>query len=161
MWVHLPCLPITHITIKLYSTIKKGKIKMIPTYTSVDQLPLTLCAEHVAMALGISRAGAYTLLHSKGFPTIKIGKRLVVPRDQFIKWMETQVRKIWHKPLQVNKVMYFSSNGSLWIAHVGSCTILCNCNPFFNYLRSSSMIEVNRWSLLRILLIHAIITLVG
>ena len=67
---------------------------MIPTYTSVDQLPLTLSAEHVAMALGISRAGAYTLLHSKGFPTIKIGKRLVVPRDQFIKWMETQVRKI-------------------------------------------------------------------
>ena len=66
---------------------------MIPTYTSVDQLPLTLCAEHVAMALGISRAGAYTLLHSKGFPTIKIGKRLVVPRDKFIKWMESQAGK--------------------------------------------------------------------
>ena len=66
---------------------------MIPTYTSVDQLPLTLCAEHVAMALGISRAGAYTLLHSKGFPTIKIGKRLVVPRDKFIKWMEAQAGK--------------------------------------------------------------------
>ena len=67
---------------------------MIPTYTSIDQLPLTLCAEHVAMALGISRAGAYTLLHSKGFPTIKIGKRLVVPRYQYIKLMETHVRKI-------------------------------------------------------------------
>ena len=66
---------------------------MIPTYTSIDQLPLTLCAEHVAMALGISRAGAYTLLHSKGFPTIKIGKRLVVPRDKFIKWMDAQTGK--------------------------------------------------------------------
>lgn len=72
---------------------QERKIIMIPTYTSVDQLPLTLCAEHVAMALGISRAGAYTLLHSKGFPTIKIGKRLVVPRDKFIKWMEAQAGK--------------------------------------------------------------------
>lgn len=76
-----------------YSTYKKGKINMNAMYTSIDQLPMTLCAEHVAMALGISRAGAYTLLHSKGFPTIKIGKRLVVPRDKFIKWMEMQTAK--------------------------------------------------------------------
>jgi hypothetical protein len=27
MWVHLPCLPITHVTKKRYSTYKKGKEK--------------------------------------------------------------------------------------------------------------------------------------
>lgn len=50
---------------------------MAYTYTSIDQLPITLCAEQVAQVLGISRAGAYTLMHSKDFPTIQIGKRMV------------------------------------------------------------------------------------
>ena len=49
------------------------------TYTSLEQLPLALSAEDVAQVLGISRANAYTLMHSKGFPTIKIGKRMTVP----------------------------------------------------------------------------------
>ena len=46
------------------------------TYTSVDQLPLTLTANQVASVLSISRANAYTLMHTKGFPTI----RMVVSR---------------------------------------------------------------------------------
>ena len=66
---------------------------MKTNYTSVDQLPITLCAEDVASVLGISRAGAYTLMHSKGFPTIKIGKRMVVPKDKLVKWMEAQTAK--------------------------------------------------------------------
>ena len=39
------------------------------TYTSLEQLPLALSADDVAQVLGISRANAYTLMHSKGFPT--------------------------------------------------------------------------------------------
>ena len=58
------------------------------TYTSLEQLPLALSAEDVAQVLGISRANAYTLMHSKDFPTIFIGKRMIVPRDKFIEWME-------------------------------------------------------------------------
>lgn len=61
------------------------------TYTSLDQLPLTLKADELAAVLGISRAGAYTLMRSKGFPTIFIGKRMVVYRDKFIQWMDEQV----------------------------------------------------------------------
>ena len=63
---------------------------MAYTYTSIDQLPITLCAEQVAQVLGISRAGAYTLMHAKGFPTIQIGKRMVVPKDKLLAWMEAQ-----------------------------------------------------------------------
>ena len=59
-------------------------------YTSLEQLPITLCAEEVAQVLGISRANAYSLMHIKGFPTLKIGKRLVVPKDKLIAWMEAQ-----------------------------------------------------------------------
>ena len=63
---------------------------MAYTYASIDQLPITLCAEQVAQVLGISRAGAYTLMHSKGFPTIQIGKRMVVPKDKLLAWTEAQ-----------------------------------------------------------------------
>jgi len=59
-------------------------------YTSLDQLPITLKADELAAILGISRAGAYTLMRSQGFPTIFIGKRMVVHRDKFIQWMDKQ-----------------------------------------------------------------------
>ena len=41
-----------------------------------DELPAMLTATELAGALGISKAGAYTLIHSKGFPTLRIGRRL-------------------------------------------------------------------------------------
>ena len=61
------------------------------TFTSVDQLPLTLTADQVAEVLRISRANAYSLMHSKGFPTIQIGKRMVVHRDKLMEWMNDKV----------------------------------------------------------------------
>ena len=58
------------------------------TYKSYDDLPLFLNAELVAQVLGISQAGAYDLLHSEGFPVLKIGTRMVVPKEKFRKWVE-------------------------------------------------------------------------
>ena len=60
-------------------------------YKSFDQLPVTIQAEDIAAILGISRAGAYTLMRSKGFPTIYVGKRrMIVLRDKFITWLDEQ-----------------------------------------------------------------------
>ena len=67
---------------------RTGVIVMEFTYTSFDQLPLILNADQLAKVLGISRANAYVLLHSKGFPTLRIGKRMVVPKDKFLEWLE-------------------------------------------------------------------------
>lgn len=64
---------------------------MNTTFTNYDQLPLALNADEVAQVLGISRAGAYTLMHSKGFPVLQVGKRLVVPKDKLLSWIENQV----------------------------------------------------------------------
>ena len=64
---------------------------METTYTSYNQLPLSLNANDIAAVLGISRANAYTLMCAKGFPTIFIGKRMIVPRDKFIEWMDLQI----------------------------------------------------------------------
>ena len=58
------------------------------TYKHYDELPLFLNAAMVAQVLGISPSSSYALLHSKGFPTLRAGGRMVVPRDQFIAWVE-------------------------------------------------------------------------
>ena len=58
------------------------------TYTSYDELPLMLSVAEVAAVLGISRAGAYELVHGNGFPALKIGSRIVVPRDKFLAWID-------------------------------------------------------------------------
>ena len=55
------------------------------------QLPVALNADQVAAVLGISRAGAYNLMRSQGFPTLFIGKRMVVPKDRLLAWMDAQI----------------------------------------------------------------------
>ena len=57
-------------------------------YKSYDDLPLMLSVPEVAAAMGISRAGAYELVHSEGFPSLTIGSRIVVPKDKFIAWID-------------------------------------------------------------------------
>ena len=59
-------------------------------FKNYTDLPLMLSVPEVGEALGISRAGAYELVRSKGFPKIKIGNRIVVPKDRFIQWIEEQ-----------------------------------------------------------------------
>ena len=53
-----------------------------------ERLPDVLNADQLAATLGISRAGAYQLLHSENFPTLRVGKRLLVPKDRFVEWIE-------------------------------------------------------------------------
>ena len=59
-------------------------------YKRYDDLPLMLSMPEVAEVLGISRAGAYELARSKGFPSLKIDSRIVIPKDKLIEWMEEQ-----------------------------------------------------------------------
>ena len=59
-------------------------------FGSYQDLPLTLTAPEVSEVLGISRAAAYELVRSKGFPRMRIGTRILVPRDKFLQWIEKQ-----------------------------------------------------------------------
>ena len=58
----------------------------------MQNLPFTLNAQQVADVLGIARNSAYTLMHSEGFPTIHIGKRLLVPKDKLLQWVDMQTQ---------------------------------------------------------------------
>ena len=57
-------------------------------YRSYDELPLFLNADTVAKALGVSPSSGYELMHDPGFPILKIGNRMVVPKEKFIQWVE-------------------------------------------------------------------------
>ena len=57
------------------------------SYKTYDELPLFLNAETVAKVLGVSPSSGYELMHEAGFPTLKIGNRIVVPKEQFIRWV--------------------------------------------------------------------------
>lgn len=60
-------------------------------YKSYDERPLFLNAETVAKLLGVSPSSGYELMHEKGFPVLKIGSRLVVPKEKFRAWVEENV----------------------------------------------------------------------
>ena len=68
-------------------------IVMTREYYSNDQLPCMLNADKIAKYLEISRAGAYELMHSEGFPLIRIGKRMIGPRDKFLEWVDNQTAR--------------------------------------------------------------------
>ena len=59
-------------------------------YSYFNDLPLVLNAQQLAGVLNISRANAYKLLHREDFPTLHIGKRMLVSRDKLVKWMDGQ-----------------------------------------------------------------------
>ncbi len=63
------------------------------TYKSYGELPAVLTACELARVLRISRSGAYNLMSKKDFPSVKVGKRVVTPKDLFIKWLETEATK--------------------------------------------------------------------
>ena len=59
-------------------------------YKSHDELPMTLNVMDVAHSLGISRVNAYNLCHAQGFPAIRIGKRILIPKDRFLGWLDAK-----------------------------------------------------------------------
>ena len=61
-------------------------------YKSYDDLPLFLNAELVAQVLGIASSSSYELMHEAGFPVLKIGNRMVVPKEKFISWVEVNTK---------------------------------------------------------------------
>jgi excisionase family DNA binding protein len=60
-------------------------------YKNYDELPLMLSVPQVAAVLGISRAGAYELVRTGGFPSLTIRSRIIVPKDEFITWVKRQI----------------------------------------------------------------------
>jgi excisionase family DNA binding protein len=61
-------------------------------YNSPEELPVVLNVREVADYIGMSRANAYELTKRADFPAFRVGKRVFVPRDQFLAWIDNQVK---------------------------------------------------------------------
>jgi len=55
------------------------------TVTDVDERPLVLTMRHVQAIIGCHKDRAYALAHTKGFPTVRLGKSIRGPRDRFLR----------------------------------------------------------------------------
>ena len=62
-------------------------------FKNYDELPLYLNAETVAKLFGISISSAYELIREKDFPSVRIGKRLIVPKENLQAWVEAHIGK--------------------------------------------------------------------
>ena len=69
--------------------VVEGVIKMKESaYKNYAKLPLFLNSKTVAKVLGVSPSSGYELMHEPGFPVLRIGNRMVVPKEQFIQWVK-------------------------------------------------------------------------
>lgn len=60
----------------------------LSVYKTYEELPLFLNADVVAKVLGIAPSSSYELMHESDFPVLKVGSRMVVPKEKFIQWVE-------------------------------------------------------------------------
>lgn len=66
-------------------------------YFDMEQVPIILTVTDVADILGLSRAYAYNLFHAEGFPTITLGKRMIVRKERFFEWLISQEKEANHE----------------------------------------------------------------
>ena len=62
-------------------------------FKNYDDLPLMLSVPDLTEALGISRAGAYELVKSDGFPSLHIGSRVLVPKEELVAWIKANTNR--------------------------------------------------------------------
>ena len=60
-------------------------------YRTLDELPMFINVATVSKVLGISASSGYELMHEKDFPSIKIGSRILVPRDKLKEWLDKKI----------------------------------------------------------------------
>ena len=72
---------------------ERGNTLKLSETKNYDDLPLFLNAEMVAKVLGVSISSAYELMHEKDFPSVRIGKRFIVPREDLKVWIENYIER--------------------------------------------------------------------
>ena len=56
-------------------------------------MPDVMDAKQLAKALQISKAGAYNLLNDPDFPTLRIGGRKLVMKNELVEWLKSRTNR--------------------------------------------------------------------
>ena len=62
--------------------------------TSYEDIPLFLNAYLLSEVLGVSISTAYEVMHEPDFPVLRVGSRMVVPKEKFIQWAASWNRSL-------------------------------------------------------------------
>ena len=54
---------------------------------------LVYSVTEAAEALGVSRPTMYELIHREGFPSLKVGRRVLISRQRLAEWVDQQAGK--------------------------------------------------------------------
>lgn len=57
----------------------------------LERMIYTVC--EIAVILGIGKNAAYDLMHQEGFPSVRVGRRVIVPKEAFARWLDEQAQK--------------------------------------------------------------------
>ena len=60
--------------------------------TNYDELPLLLNTTQLADLLGVSHSSVYELIQEPGFPSLRIGKRIVIPKEELRQWISDNTK---------------------------------------------------------------------
>lgn len=61
---------------------------------SYDEIPLFLDANDIAKLLGLSLTNIYYIFRADDFPTIVIGKRRLVRKENLLEWITTHEKRM-------------------------------------------------------------------
>ena len=75
---------------QLFYTRKESFMKREP----FENMPDVMDAKQIAEALHLSKAGAYNLLSNPNFPTLRIGGRKLVLKQELITWLKSQTKTV-------------------------------------------------------------------
>ena len=61
-------------------------------YTNYDELPLLLSVKQLVDLMGVSDSTIYELIQETEFPSLRLGKRIVVPKEELRKWISANTK---------------------------------------------------------------------
>ena len=62
------------------------------TCNRIDSLPEFCTLADLSLILPVSRATLYRMAEQKRIPALRSGRRIIIPRDPFKKWVEQECR---------------------------------------------------------------------
>lgn len=54
---------------------------------------LIMTPADIQQVMGVSKNTAYTLINRADFPKIHVGRKILIPRDAFLRWLEAQTKQ--------------------------------------------------------------------